>query len=163
MQWDKTRPGEREVRLPARADASLVFIGVIETPYATRDDCPRQGNPDGPPCRIVVADPWVAALDGLARYARVEVLYWMHQARRDLVTQSPRGSGETIGTFALRSPVRPNPVATSLCALVAIEGNVLIVRGLDCVTGTPLIDLKPDRSLWTPPRRPGDTVREHQA
>jgi tRNA-Thr(GGU) m(6)t(6)A37 methyltransferase TsaA len=156
MRWDETRPGEQEVPLPARTDASLVFIGRIETPYATRDECPRQGDPEGPLCRIIVAEPWRAALNGLERYARIEVLYWMHQARRDLVTQSPRGSGTPIGTFALRSPVRPNPVATALCPLIGIDGPVLTVRGLDCVNGTPLIDLKPDRSLWTPPQRSDD-------
>ncbi len=118
MNRDATRPGEIEAALPDQHDAGIVFIGVIRTPFPTRDDCPRQGKPDGPLCRIEIHDPWKPALAGLERFARVEVIYWMHQARRDLVRQSPKSNGETFGTFALRSPVRPNPIATSLCELV---------------------------------------------
>ena len=51
------------------------------------------------------------------------------------------------GSFALRSPVRPNPIASSIVNLVAIEGTMLRVRGLDCLDGTPLIDLKPERGV----------------
>ena len=58
--------------------------------------------------------------------------------------QTPLGTGRTTGTFALRSPVRPNPIASSIVELVGIEGATLRVRGLDCVDGTPLLDLKPD-------------------
>ena len=47
------------------------------------------------------------------------------------------------GTFALRSPVRPNPIASSIVTLVGIEGSTVLVRGLDCIDGTPLVDLKP--------------------
>jgi tRNA (Thr-GGU) A37 N-methylase len=74
------------------------------------------------------------------------------------VRQSPRNDGSTRGTFALRSPVRPNPIATSVVVLESREGAVLTVRGLDCVDGTPLLDLKPERSLFVPlaPPQPGD-------
>jgi tRNA (Thr-GGU) A37 N-methylase len=70
----------------------------------------------------------------------------MHHARRDLVLQTPIRTGRTTGSFALRSPVRPNPIASSVVALVGSDGSTLHVRGLDCMDGTPLIDLKPDRS-----------------
>ena len=155
---DATRPGEIEAPLPERTDARVVFIGTIRTPFRTRDDCPRQGKPDGPLCRIELDDPWKPALKGIERFGRIEVLYWMHQARRDLILQSPKSNGEIFGTFALRSPVRPNPIATSMVELVAVEDGVLVVRGLDCVDGTPLVDLKPDRCAYTPlaPPNPGE-------
>ena len=92
-----------------------------------------------------VFEPWVPALDGLAQYKLIEVLYWLHLSRRDLVMQSPRSDGAVRGTFSLRSPARPNPIASSVVELVAIEGASLQVRGLDCLDGTPLIDLKPER------------------
>jgi tRNA (adenine37-N6)-methyltransferase len=150
MTKDATRPGEREAPLPERADARLVFIGVIRTPFASRDACPRQGRGDGPPCRIEIHEPWRAALAGIERFRKVEVLYWMHLARRDLILQSPKSDGVTTGTFALRSPVRPNPIATSLCDLIGVENGTILVRGLDCVDGTPLVDLKPDRCGYSP-------------
>ena len=158
MTHDATRPGEIEAPLPERTDARVVFIGTIRTPYLTRDDCPRQGKLDGPICRIELHDPWTPALKGIELFAKIEVLYWMHQARRDLILQSPKSNGETFGTFALRSPVRPNPIATSMVELVAVEDGTLLVRGLDCVDGTPLVDLKPDRCAYTPlaPPNPGE-------
>lgn len=58
-------------------------------------------------------------------------------------SRSRRHYGEGRGTFALRSPVRPNPIAMSVVRLVALEGTTLSVIGLDCLDNTPLIDLKP--------------------
>ncbi len=130
----------------APADAALLFIGVIRTPWPTRAECPHHGSLDGPVCRIEVAEPWAAALDGVEAMQRIEVFYWLHLARRDLLRQSPGRDGTTRATFAIRSPVRPNPIGTSIVSLVERRGETLCVRGLDCVDGTPLIDLKPDRS-----------------
>ena len=94
---------------------------------------------------------------GLENYDTIEVLYWLDQSRRDLIRQSPRSDGQTLGTFALRSPVRPNPIGTSMVKLVRVEKGTLVVRGLDCLDGTPLLDIKPDRCAFTPkaPDKPG--------
>jgi tRNA (adenine37-N6)-methyltransferase len=143
---DDIRPNEVAVDWPHRVDAGLTFIGVIWTPWPTRAECPHHGRPDGPLCRIEVSAPWDAALDGIEAFERLEVFYWLHEARRDLVRQSPARNGLTKATFTIRSPVRPNPIGTSIVALVSREGAVLNVRGLDCVDRTPLLDLKPDRS-----------------
>lgn len=155
---NEIRPGEVAVEPPAATDAGLVFIGRIRTPWHDRLDCPRQGRLDGPTCRIELFEPWTSGLDGLQAYDEVEVLYWLDRSRHDLVRQSPRNDGTTRGTFSLRSPVRPNPIGTSLAALIGIEGATVLVRGLDCLDGTPLIDIKPDRCAFTPlaPPQPGD-------
>jgi tRNA-Thr(GGU) m(6)t(6)A37 methyltransferase TsaA len=141
---DGKRPGEVAIELPADFDAGLYFIGAIHTPWKNRDDCPK--NPreaQGIPCTIDVDPRYGAALAGLERVSHVVVLYFMDRARRDLVLQVPRHLGEPRGTFALRSPVRPNPIAVSVVPLVEIEGTRLTVTGLDCLDGTPLLDLKP--------------------
>jgi tRNA-Thr(GGU) m(6)t(6)A37 methyltransferase TsaA len=148
---DRLRDGEILVALPSQVDAGVYFIGVIHTPWHTRRACPKRGSPDGPLCSIVVDERWRAALTDLADHRRIQVLYWMHRARRDLVMQSPLRTGRITGSFALRSPVRPNPIASSIVELVAIEGTTLQVRGLDCLDGTPLIDLKPDRATTPAP------------
>jgi tRNA (adenine37-N6)-methyltransferase len=143
---DKLRDGEVAVPLPAVTDAGVYFIGVIHTPWKVRSECPKRGDlDDGPVCSIVLDARWREGLTGIADHTRIQVLYWMHRARRDLVLQTPNRSGQTTGTFALRSPVRPNPIASSVVALVGVEGGTLKVRGLDCLDGTKLIDLKPDR------------------
>jgi tRNA-Thr(GGU) m(6)t(6)A37 methyltransferase TsaA len=137
------REGEVAVELPARFDAGLYFIGRIRTPWTERDDCPKNARESDAVCTIEVDARWAAALTDVATCSHVLVLYWMHQARRDLVLQVPRHLGRPRGTFALRSPVRPNPVAASVARLVAVEGTSLSVVGLDCLDGTPLVDLKP--------------------
>jgi tRNA (Thr-GGU) A37 N-methylase len=92
------------------------------------------------------------------RLRRLEILYWLDRSRRDLVLQSPASNGKVRGTFSLRSPVRPNSIGTSIVKLEAVDGSTLLVRGLDCLDGTPLIDLKPKRALFKPiaPPQPGD-------
>lgn len=145
------RAGEQTVAPPAPTDAGLVFIGRIRTPWTARSECPRQGAVDGPVCTIEVFDPWIEALHGIAQYPTLEILYWMNQSRRDLVRQNPANDDRVRGTFALRSPIRPNPIATSIVRLERVESGRLHVRGLDCVDGTPLLDIKPDRKCFTPP------------
>ena len=145
MDWQAIRPGETSAPLPDRQDAHLVFIGRLRTPFTSRDQCPRQGDAqDGPVCRVEIDEPWRAALAGIDGFEQLDLLYWMHQARRDLVTQTPR-DGRSLGTFALRSPVRPNPIALSRVRLLGVEDGTLLVRGLDCLDGTPLLDVKPHR------------------
>jgi tRNA-Thr(GGU) m(6)t(6)A37 methyltransferase TsaA len=143
---DTLRSGEVAIALPTETDAGVYFIGMIQTPWRLRGECPKRGSPDGPICSVVVDERWRDALTDVAQHKRIQVLYWMHQARRDLVLQTPFRTGQTTGSFALRSPVRPNPIASSVVDLVAIEGTTLHVRGLDCLDGTPLIDLKPERT-----------------
>ncbi len=142
---DATRPGEIEAPLPDRADARLVFIGRIHTPFKSRRECPKQGRFDGPVCRLEIEAPWRTGLKDLQAGAHVQVLYWMHEARRDLVLLSPKSDGRATGVFSVRSPVRPNPIAVSQAVIVGVEEEALLVRGLDCLDGTPLLDLKPDR------------------
>lgn len=137
------REGEIAVTLPAKFDASLYFIGRIRTPWKRRDDCPKNGRESDVVCTIVLDPRWVEGLRGLETSSHVLVLYWMDKARRDLVLQSPRHYAERRGTFALRSPVRPNPIAVAVARLERIEGNTLSVVGLDCLDDTPLLDVKP--------------------
>ena len=144
------REGEIAVDLPEASDAGLVFIGRIRTPWTSREDTPRQGSHNGPVCRLEIFEPWVPALKGVDLYRHLEVIYWLHRSPRNLVLQSPKKSGSTRGTFSLRSPVRPNPIGTSIVKLVGIEGSTVLVQGLDCLDETPLIDLKPDRCDFSP-------------
>ncbi len=137
------RPGEVAIALPERFDASLYFIGRIRTPWTRRDDCPKNGRESDAECTIEVEPRWEGALQGVESCSHLLVLYWMHKARRDLVLQAPRHYAELRGSFALRSPVRPNPIAASVVRLKRREGTRLTVVGLDCLDGTPLLDLKP--------------------
>jgi tRNA-Thr(GGU) m(6)t(6)A37 methyltransferase TsaA len=137
------RDGEVAVDLPATFDAGVYFIGRIRTPWTKREGCPKNPRESDAVCTIEVDPRFAAALAGVESCSHLLVLYWMDRARRDLVLQVPRHYGERRGTFALRSPARPNPVAASVVTLVQVQGNRLSVVGLDCLDGTPLIDIKP--------------------
>ena len=140
------RPLEETVTAPAPDDAGLVFIGRIRTPWTGRGQCPRQGRAgEGPLCRVEIDPLWAPALAGLDDFGRLELLYWLDRARRDLMVQNPGHSGATGGTFSIRSPNRPNPIGTAEVTLEGREGCTLLVRGLDCLDGTPLLDVKPAR------------------
>ena len=118
-------------------------IGQIETPYQTIDECPRNLMTDGPPCRIFVDEEYAEGLYGLGPGASILILYWLDQATFGSLKQTSRLSGETKGIFALRTPSRPNPIAAAVVKIDALDGQELIVRGLDCTDGTPLLDIKP--------------------
>ena len=137
------RDGEIVVDLPETSDASLYFIGRIRTPWQQRKDCPKNARESEAVCTIDVDPRWAAGLKGVESCTHVVVLYWMDKSRRDLVLQVPSHYGEQRGTFALRSPARPNPIAMSVAKLIRVEGPRLSVVGLDCLDGTPLLDIKP--------------------
>ncbi|MDB5570478.1 MAG: virR [Hyphomicrobiales bacterium] len=148
------RPGEETVDLPAQEDARLFFVGRVRTPWKTRRECPRRGDLAGPVCTLEVDPRWRGALSGLEGRTHLQVLYWMHEARRDLVTQTPNHTGKPSGTFSLRSPNRPNPIASSLVEIVALRPDAVDVRGLDCLDGTPLVDIKPETCPFDAARPP---------
>lgn len=137
------REGETAVALPERFDASLYFIGRIRTPWKRREDCPKNARESDAVCTLVINERWAPALAGVESCSHLVVLYWMNRSRRDLAMQVPRHYGVPRGTFALRSPARPNPIAMSVVRLLAVDGNRLSVVGLDCLDDTPLLDIKP--------------------
>ena len=139
----KVRPGEVAVTLPEEFDAGVYFIGRIRTPFKSRAECPKNSGQSQAEGRIEIDPRFAEGLRDLERCSHIWLLYWMHEARRDLLLQVPAHLGQARGTFALRSPVRPNPIALSAVELVAVQDTTLAVRHVDCVDGTPLIDVKP--------------------
>jgi tRNA-Thr(GGU) m(6)t(6)A37 methyltransferase TsaA len=88
------------------------------------------------------------ALLGLADFSHVEVLFVFDQLDELPDYREPRRSRgredlPPVGVFAGRGPRRPNRIGVTTCAVVTVDGRKLTVRGLDAVTGTPVIDMKP--------------------
>ena len=137
------RDGETAVEMPEKSDACLYFIGRIRTPWQTRQDCPKNARESNAVCTVELDPRWADGLKDVATCSHIILLYWMDQAPRDLVLQVPGHYVAQHGTFALRSPARPNPIALSVVRLLRVEGATLSVIGLDCLDGTPLLDIKP--------------------
>lgn len=148
-------PRRGEVVLPfdpaqANGDAHLVFIGRIHAPWTK--DAPRPKNPNearalGGTARLEIEPPFRPALRGLDRVSHVIVLAWLHAARRDALVIHPPHAQAPRGVFALRSPVRPNPIGLSVARILKIDeaAGVVEIDAIDFLDGTPLIDVKPYR------------------
>ena len=135
--------GEKTIDLPAQTDAGVYFIGRIRTPWKTRKECPKNARESDAICTIELDPRWAEGLKDVESCSHLVLLYWMDKSPRNLVLQVPSHYGVQRGTFALRSPARPNPIAMSVVKLIGIEGGKLSVAGLDCLDGTPLVDIKP--------------------
>ena len=99
-------------------------------------------------CKVIIYPPWEPLLDGIEDFSHVLILYWPHlidPERRKLKKVHPMGREDLPlkGIFATCSPARPNPVLVSAVRLVARRENVLEVKGLEAVNGSPVIDVKP--------------------
>jgi tRNA-Thr(GGU) m(6)t(6)A37 methyltransferase TsaA len=132
-------------------DARLVFVGRARTAWADREGCPRnlrEAREQGQAATIEIDAPWRPALRGLAAGDAIVVLTWMHEARRDLVVVAPRHREAPVGGFSVRAPVRPNPIGLHIVRIVGIDADagLLTVDALDCIDGTPVLDVKP----WLP-------------
>lgn len=150
-----TDPEQRvgEVALPVSpdqmsSDGSVVFIGRIRSPWETRAQCPRnmvQAREQGRTAMIELDETWRLGLTGLKPGAYIIVLYWMQQARRDLILQQPRHKPEATGVFSLRSPARPNPIAMATVRIIELDQarGLITIDAIDCLDGTPLLDIKP--------------------
>lgn len=147
----KPRPGEIALPFdPAKTanDGSVVFIGRIRSPWKTRAECPRnmeQARESGQAASIEIDDVWRPGLDGLQKFTHAVLLYWMQEARRDLIVQCPRRRIDPAGVFALRSPARPNPIALATVRIVSVDkpAGRIAIDAIDCLDGTPLLDIKP--------------------
>jgi tRNA-Thr(GGU) m(6)t(6)A37 methyltransferase TsaA len=137
------RPGEMPLSLPEGFDAGVYFIGRIRTPFKTRADCPKNTAQSDAVGTVELNARYAAGLQDLGLYSHIILLYWMDRARRDLIQQVPAHLTRPRGTFALRSPVRPNPIALAAVELLEVSGTKLTVRNVDCIDGTPLLDIKP--------------------
>ena len=138
------RPGEVAIRLPETYEAHLHFIGRIRTPWKSTADCPKNTRARAEVVGTVEVDErYAAGLKDIGLLSHLILLYWLDQSRRDLILQAPSHVPEPRGVFALRTPVRPNPIGLAVVELLNVEGTKLKIRNIDCVDGTPLIDIKP--------------------
>jgi tRNA-Thr(GGU) m(6)t(6)A37 methyltransferase TsaA len=148
-----TAPREGETALPfdpadRAGDGRVMFIGRVRSPWQSRGDCPKNmaaARETGHTAKVEIGEPFRAGLSGLEPGSHVILLSWFDRAQRNLIVQKPRHATEAKGVFALRSPVRPNPIGLHVARLVAldIDAGLLTLDAIDLLDGTPVIDIKP--------------------
>lgn len=124
--------------------AVLNFIGILHGDIKNRADAPKNYTESDRVGTLEIYPRYLEGLGGIEPGQTIVVLFWLHQADRDVLKVYPRGdrSRGLRGVFATRSPVRPNPIAVSELKVLAVRGNLLEVSGLDILDGTPIIDIK---------------------
>jgi tRNA-Thr(GGU) m(6)t(6)A37 methyltransferase TsaA len=126
---------------------TLRRIGTLETPFATVAECPRNGRQlrPAPVCRARILPEFVPGLASLGGFSHLVLLYWLARPGRDAALRFvPPFDTEERGVFATRNPARPNPIGLGVVAFDGFDGeDCLLVRFLDCMNGTPLLDIKP--------------------
>jgi len=151
MSHDLLREGE--ITLPfdpgsGSGDARLMFVGKIRSPWRDRATCPhnlREARERGGGGIVEVDAAFRRALMGLESKKHIVLLYWLHEARRDIIVARPRHADKTSGVFSLRSPVRPNPIGLATVRVLGLDMELgrLEIDAIDCLDGTGLLDIKP--------------------
>ena len=119
----------------------LKIIGVVHSPYKTTADAPFQGNDKI--SKIEIYKEYEGGLKDIEGFTHLHVFYWLHKSKGfSLIVATP---WDTIshGLFTTRSPHRPNPIGHAVVDLVERKDNILSVRGLGAIEGTPVMDIKP--------------------
>jgi tRNA (adenine37-N6)-methyltransferase len=124
--------------------AELQFIGVLHGDIRSRAEAPKNFDESDRVGTLEIYPEFQEGIDGIVPGQTIVVLFWLHQAARDILKVYPRGdrSRGLRGVFATRSPVRPNPIAISELQVLAVDGNKIEVSGLDILDGTPIVDIK---------------------
>jgi len=117
-------------------------IGVIHSPYHA-GQAPRQGAGRQEICQVEVFKQFEAGLRDIERFSHIILIYWFHKSTGYSLTVTPSWDTKPHGLFTTRSPNRPCPLGLSVVRLVARKRNVLKVKDLDAIDGTPLLDIKP--------------------
>lgn len=121
-------------------------IGTLHTPYLPSLSTPHQPpNAASGEFWITLEPEYTEGLDKLLTYRYITLLYYLDQAKLDSPLKvHPSWAPEIeVGVFASRSPHRPNPIGFSIVELKGIEGNEILISGIDVYNGTPLLDIKP--------------------
>ncbi|MCL5024532.1 MAG: tRNA (N6-threonylcarbamoyladenosine(37)-N6)-methyltransferase TrmO [Nitrospirae bacterium] len=118
-------------------------IGFVRTDV---EKVPRHWTVSDAEGIIVIDAQYKEGLKDIKAGQRIVVLFYFHQSPRftsDLLVQKPRHRNELLGVFSICSPVRPNPLGLSVAKVLGIDGNIIRIKGLDMMDGTPVLDIKP--------------------
>lgn len=119
-------------------------IGIIHSPHHNIEDMPIQPKgASGVEGYVLVNEKYIDGLQDLEGFSHIYLLYSFHKATRTALLVKPFMDKQTRGVFATRSPLRPNHIGISIVKLNRVEGNKVIVEGIDILDGTPLLDIKP--------------------
>ena len=119
-------------------------IGIIHSPYKTKEECPIQGSlkPEVTG-KIEIYPEYEEGLETIETFSHIMLFYIFDRAGEIKLSRSTFLDDAPHGVFASRHPCRPNFIGISIVKLEKRNGNTLEVSGIDILDNTPLIDIKP--------------------
>jgi tRNA-Thr(GGU) m(6)t(6)A37 methyltransferase TsaA len=121
-----------------------VPIGIVHSPFTNPEGTPIQSSSArGTEAIIEIYKEYTEGLKDLDGFSHIYVLYHLHLSGKGSLSVIPFLDTKYHGVFATRSPQRPNPIGISVVELLSINKNLLHVKNMDILDGTPLLDLKP--------------------
>lgn len=93
--------------------------------------------------KIVLKKELAKGLFRIEDFEKLYILFYFSRSEGYELIQHRRYDGEMAGVFASRSPYRPNKIGLTIVELLKVEENILYVKGLDAIDGTPVLDIKP--------------------
>ena len=125
-------------------EIKLTPIGIVQTPFKTPKGVPIQPTAEkGIKGRVEVYLDYADGLKDIDGFSHIILIYYFHLIQKPLLTVTPFLDKLQHGIFATRSPARPNPIGFSVVELEKVDGNILHVKDIDIVDGTPILDIKP--------------------
>ena len=119
----------------------LKIIGVVHSSYKITKDVPRKRKKEI--SEIEIYEEYQQGLKGIEGFTHIHVFYWFHKSKGfSLLIKTP-WEDTLHGLFTTRSPHRPNSIGHTIVELFEQNGNILRVKGLDAIDGTPVLDIKP--------------------
>ena len=119
-------------------------IGTIHTPYKSPAGTPIQPPASkGVEADVEVFEKYAEGLTDLGEFSHIYLIYHFHRSRKFSLKVKPFLDNEYHGLFATRAPSRPNSIGLSIVRLTGIKENILHVKNIDILDGTPLLDIKP--------------------
>jgi len=119
-------------------------IGFIHTPFKEPKGVPIQPvageDIEG---KVEILPDYVEGLKDLEGFSHIILIYHLHLSKKPSLLVKPYMDEKLRGVFATRAPSRPNPIGLSIVRLVKIKGNMVYIKDVDIVDGTPLLDIKP--------------------
>ena len=121
----------------------VIPIGIIHTPFKCKKDAPIQPFKSNAIGRVEVFKKYEEGLDDTERFSHLVLIYKFHKSKGYRLKVKPFLDDHWRGLFATRYPRRPNQIGLTVVKLLERRGNILFVKGIDTVDGTPLLDIKP--------------------
>lgn len=130
-----------------KMEIDIIPIGVVKNGIRAKPEKWEEIESE-----IHVRKEFQEGLEGLTEFSHVMVVFYFHLSSSVLLKVHPRAREDLplVGVFSTRAPVRPNRIGVSVTEMVRVDGNIVVVKGLDALDGTPVLDLKPHLSADNP-------------